>query len=124
MTWTYVQLTGALIRPDGTLLAHGYSGFGDGLNEPGRENIKSIGPLPVGTYNIGDPYDHPHLGPCVMDLDYVGGPGAFGRSLFRMHGDNAAHAHTASHGCIIMPPWARYEVANSDDGVLTVVARP
>lgn len=124
MTWNYVQRTGALYRPNGTLLAHGYSGFGAGLNNPNMQSVTAIGPLPVGTYKIGDSYDHPHLGPCVMNLYYVEGPGTFGRSLFRMHGDNSAHAHTASHGCVIMPPGARMEVADSDDGVLFVVAEP
>lgn len=120
MTWKYVQRTGNLYRPDGTLAATGYSGADVGKNRPEMQRVTGIGPIPVGVYEIGDAYDHPHLGPCVMNLDYVDGPGAFGRSLFRMHGDN--RDHTASHGCVIMGPATRQEVSDSDDTDMTVVA--
>lgn len=48
-----------------------------------------------------------------MNLDPDDGNEMFGRSLFRMHGDNAAMNHTASDGCIIMGLAVRLEVAEA-----------
>jgi hypothetical protein len=47
----------------------------------------------------------------------------FGRSGFRIHGDNASANHTASDGCIIAGHAAdRTAIWNSGDHVLEVVA--
>jgi YD repeat-containing protein len=52
---------------------------------------------------------------------YLNGNNALGRTLLRIHGDNAAHNHTASTGCIIEGPNVRNRIANSNDNCLKVV---
>ena len=119
MVYQYSQSTGELTQ-HGTLVERGYSGFGEGKNNPEMQEVVGIGPIPQGTYIIGKAYDHAHLGPCVMNLDPVKGSETFGRSAFRLHGDNKTH--DASHGCIIMGPATRHKVALSSDRKLVVVA--
>jgi hypothetical protein len=116
--WTYRQSDGELLH-DGQFEGTGYSGTGDGRNNPAAQKLEGVGPIPCGRYRIGGAYDHPRLGPCVMNLDAEFGTDTFGRSLFRIHGDNARH--DASHGCIILGPAIRHAIAGSFDRELTVV---
>lgn len=116
--WTYSQSTGVLTR-DGKKIWTGYSGTGDGRNNPGMQDVPNVGPIPQGNYTIGAPYNDPHLGPCVMHLDPQQGTDDFGRSLFRMHGNNAEN--DASEGCVIMDHNTRVMVANGSDRELTVI---
>ncbi len=120
MTWQYKQSTGEL-SCDGEFEGTGYSGAGIGHNEPDLQNIPNIGPIPVGLYKIGAAYDDiGKLGPCVMALDPLTDTNTFGRSLFRIHGDNVNH--DASHGCIILGPAIRRKIAASADRNLMVVS--
>lgn len=43
------------------------------------------------------------------------------RQDFWIHGDTAAHNHTASTGCIVLPRDARNQIAGSGDTRLQVV---
>jgi hypothetical protein len=115
--WTFSQRTGVLAR-DGERVGVGYSGTGRGRNNPDAQALADIGPILQGVYTIGAPYDHPHLGPCVMNLEPAPDTQTFGRSLFRIHGDNAQH--DASHGCIILGPTLRHQISASSDRALTV----
>lgn len=117
--YVYSQSTGELLH-DEAFEGTGYSGTEAGRNNPTMQNVEGVGPTPQGVYTIGPAYDDPHLGPCVMHLDPVAGTNTFGRSLFRIHGDNARH--DASHGCIILGPAIRHLIANGSDKVLTVIA--
>jgi hypothetical protein len=119
MTWTYKQSTGDL-NSDHDYEGRGYSGTGEGRNNPAMQNVPDVGPIPVGTWNIGPAYDDDHLGPCVMHLDPAEGTETFGRSLFRIHGDNPQH--DASHGCVILGPLIRRIISSSDDKTLVVVS--
>ena len=117
--WTYKQSSGLLMGP---ITATGYSGHGDGLNNPGYQTVHGIGPLPKGAYTIGEPLDPPdHLGPLAMPLTPSTTNVMFGRSAFFIHGDNAAMNHTASDGCIILPHDVRQAIANSADKDLLVI---
>ncbi|MBV8593423.1 MAG: DUF2778 domain-containing protein [Caulobacteraceae bacterium] len=122
--WTYLRTTGEL-RHDGTLVGHGYSGHGDGLNDPAMEGVPDIGPIPAGAWTIGAPLDPPdHLGPLAMPLTPAPHTNTFGRSAFFMHGDNAAGDQSASHGCIIMNRLIREAVhtaAQAGDNTLSVL---
>lgn len=105
---------------DGVVWAAGYSGNGAGLNNPAAEDQHMVGVIPRGKWKIGKWYDDPHLGPCVMHLD----PDGFdphGRSLFRIHGDNAKMNHSASDGCIILPRDIRERIAYSGISEVEVV---
>ena len=118
--WIYDQATGALSRNDSPV-ATGYSGFGDGKNNPAMENVPDKGPLPRGVYIIGPPHDTPTHGPHVMALTPVDGANTFGRSGFLIHGDSIEHPGTASHGCIILPRPIRDQIAGSGDHQIQVV---
>lgn len=99
---------------------NGYSGTGAGRNNPEMENVQGVGPIPRGEYRIGSSYNDIHgLGPVVMHLDPLPGTNTFGRSLFRIHGDNSEH--DASHGCVILPHDARVAVSKFAGETLKVV---
>lgn len=116
--WTYHQRTGDL-HHDGKLIATGYAGTGKGRNNPDMQNVRATGPLPRGFYTIGPAYKHAHLGPCTMNLEPDAGNEMFGRSLFRIHGNNKEN--DASLGCIIMGPTIRDSINKSADKRLQVV---
>ncbi len=121
--WTYRQTTGELSR-DGVAEGTGYSGFGDGKNNPAMQNVPNAGPLPQGKYTIGAPQcvdsPGPH-GPFILPLTPDSGNQMFGRSGFLIHGDSIVQPGTASHGCIIMARLIRNAIAASGDHDLTVV---
>lgn len=119
MSWTYSQSTGELTAANGSAW-RGYSGTGDGRNNPVMQNIPKIGPIPQGSWTIGEAYDDPHLGPCVMHLDPFPDTETFGRSLFRIHGDNLVH--DASEGCVVLGPSIRNLISTSNDKILVVVS--
>jgi len=115
--YKYDPKTGEFFQ-DGKLLATGYSGFGEGKNNPSLEATKMVGPIPDGKYKIGKAYKHAKLGPVTMNLDPIG-HNSLGRSAFRIHGDNGKG--TASHGCIILPRKVREAIDKGEDKELTVV---
>jgi len=124
MPFTYSQSTGRFSR-DGVLIGIGYSGHGAGLDNPAMQAVADVGPIPAGDWTIAGARDGGHLGPMVMDLAPVAPFAAFGRSLFRIHGDNPAANHTASDGCIILGPAYRTQIAAAvaaGDNRLTVTA--
>jgi hypothetical protein len=49
----------------------------------------------------------------TINLDPQAGADTFGRTAFRLHGDNAAHNFTASEGCVVAGPSARAEFART-----------
>lgn len=115
--WTYSQRTGELDH-DSVFEGLGYSGKGEGRNNPEMEAVASEGPIPAGLYSIANSRTSERLGPVVMNLDPIG-HAALGRTLFRIHGDNARH--DASDGCIILGRTIREAIANSQDKELLVV---
>jgi hypothetical protein len=119
MPWTFEIATGNLLDPDGALLATGYSGNGVGRNNTMYQSTKDVGPIPIGVYTIGPAINSPEMGPIAMPLTPDPLNEMFDRDGFFMHGDNSTH--TASDGCIIMPPNARQQVNGSTDKKLEVV---
>lgn len=73
--------------------------------------VAMMGPIPPGRYRIGKAYDHPLLGPVTMNLESLVGTQMFGRSLFRIHGNNSEN--DASEGCIVLPPNIRAAIAKA-----------
>lgn len=116
--WTYAQDTGELLDPGERQVAIGYSGTGIGRNNPLKEAVPNVGPVPRGFYLIGPAAHSDHMGPCVMPLLPQNGE-THGRSGFYIHGDNSRH--DASHGCIILGPSTRQIIAESPDRLLHVV---
>lgn len=123
--WVYEQSTGDLSNDaPNTLRARGYSGFGDGKNNPAMESVPDVGPIPRGEYQVGVPHDTDSHGPFVMSLTPLPANEMFGRSGFLMHGDSVHAPGTASKGCIIMPRPVREIVWNSGDHRLQVMEGP
>lgn len=102
----YTQASGEIsIGP--VIVGTGYSGFGDGVNNPEMEADADVGPIPRGSWKIVAWHDdYEDKGPCVAQLSPVD-QDAYGRSGFLIHGDNEAMDRTASHGCIILGPAIR-----------------
>lgn len=120
MPWSYSQTSGELSH-DGILVGTGYSGFGPGLDNPDLQDVQNVGPIPQGLWTIGPAEDRPGtLGPCVMPLTPYDGTDTFDRSGFYIHGNSSAHPEGASHGCIVMGPDIREQVAESGDPLLEV----
>ncbi len=90
--------------------AQGYSGNGEGLNNPAMQQVHGVGPLPQGIYTIHPPHDDVKVGPIAMRLVPESGNLMFGRGDFLIHGDNAHANFSASEGCIIMPHDARVAI--------------
>jgi hypothetical protein len=120
MTWVYSQSTGVLSR-DNTPVAQGYSGNGNGKNNPAAESVHDTGPTPRGQYTIGAPVNHPHTGNYSLRLTPAPGTNTFRRSGFLIHGDSAAHPGQASNGCIVVPLPTRQQIWNSGDHQIQVV---
>lgn len=116
MGWSWDQSEGALYL-DGQWMARGYSGRGEGRNNPAREAVRGVGPIPAGRWRIGPPRSSVRTGPHVMDLSPVGHD-AHGRSAFQIHGDNAAG--DASSGCIVLPRTWREMISASGIRMLEV----
>ena len=117
--WTYEQASGRLSK-DGLQVAVGYSGFGDGENNPQLESTPDVGPIPCGLWTIcGPPYTTTEHGPYVLRLEPDSA--TYGRTGFLMHGDSELHPGEASKGCIIMDRVTRTRVYQSGDTKLMVV---
>lgn len=130
MSYTYEQVSGKLRDEDDNVIGIGYSGAGDGKNNPLMEHVVDVGPIPCGTYTIkGPPFNTPSHGPFVLKLvpdtttrarimEYGRDPDSF---LF--HGDSISHPGTASQGCLIQDRQTR-ETVNTHlavDNTLIVV---
>jgi hypothetical protein len=119
--WTYEQKTGRTVDENGHVVATGYSGFGEGKNNPTEETIRNVGPIPEGFYDIQSPVDAPLHGPYTLqllpDVENV----MYGRSGFLIHGDSKERPGQASEGCIILPRFARERIWESGDHRLRVV---
>lgn len=123
MPWHYQQINGWLDK-DGILVDKtGYSGFGEGKNNPALEAVHDVGPIPAGEWTIsGPPFDDPEHGPYVLRLYPKVGSQTFGRSGFLIHGDSIEHPGQASKGCIILPRLTRTRIYQSGDTQLYVIS--
>lgn len=107
---TFHQRSGLAYIND-SYLATGWAGQREGRNNPDMQDVSRTGPLPRGSYTIGEPYIHPHLGPFTFDLTPDPTNDMCGRSLFRIHGAAFVHPELSSEGCIILPRVARENIS-------------
>jgi hypothetical protein len=117
--WLYVQSTGDLFSGS-SYVETGYSGaVPGGKNDPAKECVKNVGPIPRGYYGIGAAISRPTATtlPLTADNPNYCVPA---RSGFLIHGDNSTG--TASQGCIILSRATRDRINASDDKRLRVVA--
>ncbi|WP_457625852.1 tlde1 domain-containing protein [Persephonella sp.] len=87
----------------------GYSGYGQGKNNPDMQHIPNVGPIPRGLWRLGNRwYNHPRLGKNVINLVPLPGNTCYNTQrecdTFRIHGDSLRNPGNASHGCIVLPP--------------------
>ena len=120
--WTYVQVTGQLLDPTGKLLATGYSGAPEAKNDPSKQYIEDVGPIPVGKYDILAPVNTVTHGPYVLPLNPGPSNRMFDRMGFLIHGDSVIEPGTASKGCVIMPREAREAIWASGDHQMQVIS--
>jgi hypothetical protein len=119
--WTYHQLSG-LIEHDCEEVDYGWSGFEDGINVPGMQDIAGIGPLPRGLYIMADPpIDHPELGQYALRLTPAVGTELFGRSEFWWHGRSLKKVFDSSKGCLVSCFATRKQAWESGDHELRSV---
>lgn len=123
--WVYDRLAKKLKRnvapPYAVIYSGCYCGHGTGLNNPEMERVSCVGPLPAGLYNMLSIVDSPHTGKATIILEQSSGL-SYGRSGFRIHGDNGKGDFSASEGCIIKPGEAeRRLIWASGDHVLQVI---
>ena len=116
--WKYVQSSGDLFL-NGQYMETGYSGaVPDGKNNPAKECVRDVGPIPRGYYDIGSA----KVGPTPVTLPLTADKPNYcnpARSGFLIHGDNSTG--TASQGCIIISRGMRETIADSSDKRLLVV---
>jgi hypothetical protein len=130
LIWEYHIRTGALWHfpeggPEGTegaaeFVGEGFSGGGEGENDPLYQLEKNVGPILEGEWSIGPPEDTP-LGNPTLPLTPKSGTQTFGRSDFFIHADNPCECFTASRGCIVLSQQIRKKIAGSGDRNLRVV---
>ena len=118
--WIYSQSTGSIWNEKGFLVADGYSGFKEGKNNPDKEDVRNVGPIPKGLYVLGEAYTSNKLGALSIPL-YPSCHDALQRTYFRIHGDSSAHPGEASKGCIVLWRSIRVIIINSDDKILKVI---
>ena len=121
--WEYSQSSGQLTHIDNqtgarTQVGTGYAGAGLGKNNPNMQNVPNVGPIPQGNYTIGNATTR---GPLTLPLTPHGDTNTFGRSGFRLHGDNSHGDQSASKGCIVATPNVRSQINNSPDRELRVI---
>lgn len=124
MSWRFEIETGRMYWPDGRLAGHGYSGNGEGMNNPEMQDAKAHGPIPRGYYSMQMPFNSPEHGPVTIRLIPFSGNEMYDRDGFLIHGDKIGAPGTASKGCIIMPHDVRVLMGSDGDKLLRVVPFP
>lgn len=126
--WEYSQSKGTMthVLPDGKreLAGMGYSGHGSALDDPEKQDAINQGPIPRGAWIIGPQRDHRLIDGKTLygAMELAPGAGnATRRSDSLIHGDSAAHDHSASKGCIVLSRDVRDAIARSGDVDLEVV---
>lgn len=119
--WSFNSTIGRLFH-DNVAIAFGYSGAGEGKNNPALQSVKNIGPCPRGKFRLepiedlkGNLIDYEEkkapVFRLVPDPDNV----MYGRSGFLLHGDSIEKPGTASEGCVIEDHATRVAIAMSKD---------
>jgi len=121
--WRYQISTHTLTGPSGTTVStDGWAGHGEGLNNVAMQDVKNVGPLPVGWYTFEEPHDSPHTGPYTMNLTPDAGNEMHDRGDFRCHGAAFEHPELSSDGCMIQPKPVRVNIWTSGNRRLEVIA--
>lgn len=90
------------------ILGSAYAGQPPYVNDPTAINLKALGPLPIGLYDIGAPIDLPDsVGSFALPLTPSASNQMYDRGGFYWHGANAKKdvdgAQLSSDGCMVSP---------------------
>jgi hypothetical protein len=115
MTYHYYQKSARFRGGSGAYAidTHCYSGQGSGLNNPDKQCVSNVGPLPATTYKLASCVNVMHetvQRPCAFYLDPQKPSEMCGRSAFFIHGcacctsgdDTTPPTAGCSAGCIVM----------------------
>lgn len=120
MAWEYEVKTAKFYHNGTYLFSARYAGAEGYYNDSSKECVSNKGPLPRGTYHIGEPFNHPKTKKYTMRLTPSSSNNMCGRGRFMIHGDSIATPGQASNGCIILDLNFRIKIANSNDHELIV----
>lgn len=126
LDWVWSQSAGTLTNTNnpGAVLGGGYAGHGSGVNNPAMQANPGTGPLPQGSYTIGNQQTN-RTGsgvvlPGSMRLTPDASNNMLGRAGFLIHGGNMTN-QSSSAGCIVLQPDVRNLIGGSGDNRLVVV---
>jgi len=101
--------------------ARGYSGTGEGRDNPEHNGTVNVGPTPRGQWRIGEVGTS--RGPNTIRITHEGGDEEFPetreRGSFLIHGNN--DENDASQGCLILGPAQRRLIIEHGGGTLRVM---
>jgi hypothetical protein len=124
--WTYNQSSGQLSKDGIVVDTDCYSGaFPDGFNDPAKQEVPDVGPIPCGLYTIcGPPFSDTEHGPYILRLEPDAANVMFGRVGFLLHGKPLPprDIRSGSQGCICAGAVTRTRVYQSGDTRLTVIS--
>jgi len=120
--WTYEQPSGHLYDPEGVVVGVGYSGAPGSVNDPEKQSVPDVGPIPVGFWLMGAPVDDTETGPYTIPLTPSDTTETFGRTELKIHGDDVRYVgqRLASKGCIVLALEERKALWQSNDHQLYV----
>lgn len=129
LCWVYSQSTGQLtyVSPgeNSTYIGTGYSGHGEGVNNPSMQHVPNIGPVPQGSYTMGPQQNIVTRSgrrlPGAMRLIPNPANQMHGRSGFLLHGPRENDQRNSSNGCPIFNREIRNQMGNSGDNCFEVV---
>jgi hypothetical protein len=119
---TQFQVSTGALSINGEYIGNGYSGAPGHVDAGADETLVGEGPIPTGSWGIGQPIDSAATGPFSLPLTPGAETNTFGRSGFLIHGDNPQGNHSASHGCIVAARTLREQIDADPDRLLNVVA--
>jgi len=120
--WEYSQSTGQLSYGGVPFGEPGYSGAGNGRNNPAMQAVQNVGPIPQGDYRMGETGDYAWNGrshPAATPLIPASTNSMYDRDGFLIHG---GPRYDASQGCIILDDGTRVYLGRSQNRDLRVTA--
>lgn len=100
-TFTFTKIIDGAIQATEEI-GTGWSGCGEGKNNPEKQEVRSVGPLPRGRYKVGPPKQE-STGPYSLRLTPLPETEMYGRDGFLCHGPSKGTNYgEESHGCPIL----------------------
>lgn len=121
MAWTYEVRTKRFYHNGTFRFEADYAGAPGYKNDSAFECLKDRGPLPRGSYTIGEPRITGKTGKYSLPLSPHSSNAMCGRNAFLIHGDKLSAPGEASTGCIVIGLSSRKNIWTSGDRELIVI---